>query len=186
MLLAGLFGLVSLVSPGAVAAEPPLPPDRAALHRPLHLPRLKRGSRCPVSPSRIGSPGTQETLTGSGPAFLVGVGGAGGATVNMIFSYPDEQGWYGQKTPWMVSREYEGPLLVRAARIDRRGPVRFAYGYGQHLRELYWAAGADQSLPRNPNYRFLASSTLVRARGCYGFQIDGTSFSRVIIVRVRG
>jgi hypothetical protein len=114
------------------------------------------------------------------------VGSADPATINMIFSYPDELGWYAQKTPWWISREYEGPLLVRGARIDRRGQVRFAYGYGQHRRELYWEAGADQSLPPNPDYRFLASTTLVRARGCYAFQVDGTSFSRVIVMRVRG
>jgi hypothetical protein len=104
----------------------------------------------------------------------------------MIFSYPDEQGWYGQKTPWLISKEYDGPLLVRGGRIDRRGQVRFALGYGDHLRELYWEAGADQSLPPNPDYRFLASATLVRTRGCYAFQVDGESFSRVIVVRVRG
>jgi hypothetical protein len=139
-----------------------------------------------VSSTVVSALGSQVRLIGRGPAFLVDVGRADPATIYMNFSFPDGQGWYAQKTPWMVSREYEGPLLVRAARIDRRGPVRFAYGYGQHLRELYWAAGADQSLPRNPDYRFLASSTLVRTRGCYGFQIDGTSFSSVIVARVRG
>ena len=104
----------------------------------------------------------------------------------MNFAYPDGQGWYAQKTPWVISREYSGALLVRGARIDRRGQVRFALGYGDHLRELYWEAGADQSLKPDPDYRFLASSTLVRTRGCYAFQVDGESFSRVIVVRVRG
>ena len=104
----------------------------------------------------------------------------------MIFSSPDRQGWYGQKTPWVISRKYKGPLLARGARIDRRGQVRFAYAYGQHLRELYWEAGADQGSPPDPDYRFLAAETLVRARGCYAFQADGTSFSTVIVMRVRG
>lgn len=104
----------------------------------------------------------------------------------MNFAYPDGQGWYGQKTPWVISREYSGALLVRGARIDRRGQVRFALGYGDHLRELYWEAGADQSLTPDPDYRFLASATLVRTRGCYAFQVDGESFSRVIVVRIRG
>ena len=131
------------------------------------------------------APGAQR-LNGRGPAFLVGVGGADAATINMNFSYPDELGWYGQKTPWSISREYDGPLLVRGARIDRRGQVRFAYGNGEHWRELYWEAGADQSLPPNADYRFLASTTLVRTRGCYAFQVDGTSFSKVIVMRVRG
>jgi hypothetical protein len=116
----------------------------------------------------------------------MGVGGAPAATIYMNFSFPDEQSWYAQKTPWWISRDYDGALLMRAARIDRRGQVRFAYGEGQHLRELYWEAGADQGIPPNPEYRFLASATLVRVRGCYAFQVDGTSFSQVIVMRVRG
>jgi hypothetical protein len=110
------------------------------------------------------APTTGQKLNGRGPAFLVALDPA---TIYMNFAFPDERGWYAQKTPWVISREYEGALLVRAARIDRRGPVRFARGYGEHLRELYWEAGADQSLVPEPEYRFLASSTLVRARGCY-------------------
>jgi hypothetical protein len=186
MVLASLI-VVSLLSPGpAPATSPPVPATQAALHRPLHLPKLKRGARCPLSPSRVGAPETQQRLNGRGPVFLVGVGHADAATINMTFSSPDAQGWYAQKTPWVVSRGYEGPLLVRAARIDRRGKVRFAYGSGQHLPELYWQEGADQSLPPDPNYRLLTSETLVRSRGCYAFQVDGTSFSNIIVMRVRG
>jgi hypothetical protein len=184
MLLAGLIGLVSLVSPGSAPAVTPPPPSAAdALRRPLHLPKLKRGARCPLSPSRLWSPTTGQRLNGRGPAFLVATEAA---TVRMNFAYSDEQGWYAQKTPWVIGREYGGALLVRGARIDRRGQVRFARGYGEHLRELYWDAGADQSLTPDPAYRFLASATLVRARGCYAFQVDGESFSRLIVVRVRG
>ncbi len=187
MLLAGLIGLVSLVSPGSTpAVTPPSPSAADALRRPLHLPKLKRGARCPLSPSRMWAPETGQRLNGRGPVYLIGVGRADPATINMIFSFPDEQGWYAGKTPWWISREYEGALLVRGGRIDRRGGVRFARGYGEHLRELYWEAGADQSLVPEPEYRFLASSTLVRARGCYAFQIDGSSFSRIVVVRVRG
>jgi hypothetical protein len=186
MWLAGLIGMVSLVSPGVVPAQQAPPPVADALHRPLHLPKLKRGARCPLSPSRMWGPGTGQRLNGRGPVYLIGVGRADPATINMIFSFPDELGWYAGKTPWWISRKYEGPLLVRGARLDRRGQVRFARGYGEHLRELYWEAGADQSLPPNPDYRFLASATLVRSRGCYAFQADGTSFSRVIVMRVRG
>jgi hypothetical protein len=184
MLLASLIGMVSLVSPGAMPSTPPAPPSPAdALRRPLHLPKLKRGARCPISPSSMWAPTTGQRLNGRGPAFLVALDPA---TIYMNFAFPDERGWYAQKTPWVISREYEGALLVRAARIDRRGPVRFARGYGEHLRELYWEAGADQSLVPEPEYRFLASSTLVRARGCYAFQIDGSSFRRIVVVRVRG
>jgi hypothetical protein len=182
MVVAGLLSVVSFVAPGAPPGlVSPTPADD--LRRPLHLPKVKAGRRCPVSPGHIWAPATGQHVNGRGPAFLVSLESG---TVRMNFSFPDEQGWYAQKTPWVISREYDGPLLVRGARLDRRGPVRFARGYGEHLRGLYWDAGADQSLVRDPTYRFLASSTLVRSRGCYGFQVDGDSFSRVIVVRVRG
>jgi hypothetical protein len=154
-----------------------------APHRPLHLPDLPPGKRCPISPSHSARWGTDglQMLTGRGPVYLIGDG-----TISIALSTPDTLGWQGQKTPWAVRRSYEGPILVRGARIGRRGQVRFAYGYGDHLRELRWDAGADQGLPPDPAYRFLASETLFRGPGCYAFQIDGTSFSKVIVVRVAG
>jgi hypothetical protein len=97
----------------------------------------------------------------------------------------DSLGWYGQKTPWAISRSYDGPILVRGARIGQRGEMRFAHGYGEHLRELYWESGVDQGSPPDPDFRFLASATLFRAPGCYAFQIDGSSFSRIVVVRVK-
>jgi hypothetical protein len=153
-----------------------------APHRPLHLPHLRPGKRCPITPSQTARWGTDglQTLTGRGPVYLIGDG-----TISIALSARDSLGWYGQKTPWAIRRSYDGPILVRGARIDRRGQVRFAYGYGDHLRELQWNAGADQGLPPDPSFRFLASGTLFRATGCYAYQIDGTSFSKIVVVRVR-
>jgi hypothetical protein len=153
------------------------------LHRPLHFPRLAPGQRCPVSPSQPVSWGTagQQRLTGRGPAYLIGLSGAPGGTISIAGSARDGLGWYGQKTPWAIRRSYDGPILVRGARIGRRGQVRFAPAYGDHFRELQWDAGADQGSPPDPDFRFLASATLVRVPGCYAFQIDGSSFSKIIV-----
>ena len=164
----------------ALASTPPVSDD---LHRPLHLPRLAPGKRCPMSPSASAPWRTGQPLIGRGPVYLVGVGGAPG--ISIALSARDALGWYGQKTPWVIDRSYAGPILVRGARIGRRGQVRFAHGYGDHLRELQWDANVDQGSPPNPNYRFLASATLFRSPGCYAFQIDGTVFSKIIVVRVR-
>jgi hypothetical protein len=90
--------------------------------------------------------------------YLITVGGAG--TISIALSARDGLGWFEQKTPWLIDRSYDGPVLVRGARIGRRGQVRFAHGHGEHLRELQWEAGADQGLPPDPTYRFLASATL--------------------------
>jgi hypothetical protein len=157
-----------------------------APHRPLHLPHLRSGKHCPISRSHVVHQGThgEQTLSGRGPTYLIAVGGARGGTISIASSNRDKLGWYGQKTPWGIDRSYEGPILVRGARIDRRGQLRFAHGYGDHLPELDWAADADQGSPPDPGFRFLASATLFRAAGCHAFQIDGSSFSEVIVVLV--
>jgi len=124
-------------------------------------------------------------LTGRGPAYLIVVGDAPPGTISIALSARDRLGWYGQKTPWAIDRSYDGPILVRGARIGRRGQVRFAYEYGDHLREIHWGTGTDQGSPPDPDFRFLASATLFRASGCYAFQVDGTSFSEIVVVRVR-
>jgi hypothetical protein len=178
----GLIGLT--LGFGVLTAGLALAQGRPSpLRRPLHLPQLGPGRRCPVSPSHP-APWASQAFNGRGPVYLVGVAGTQGGTLAIDFSAPDKSGWYGQKTPWAIKRSYNGPILIRGGRIDQPGKARFAYGSGQHLRELYWKSGANQALPPDPNFRFLASETLVRRPGCYAYQIDGTSFSQNIVVRV--
>ena len=110
------------------------------------------------------------------------VGGAKGAKIDISKSQPDALGWRGQKTPWLVARSYDGPLLIRGRRLDGSTGVRFALGYGDHRLRLFWA-----DVPRRnvvAGYLGIPSSVLVREPGCYGFQIDGTSFSERLVVRV--
>jgi hypothetical protein len=180
MVLVGL-AVVFAVAGASVTPAASSSAGTGAPHRRLHLPHLRPGKRCPISLSQTARWGTvgQLTLTGRGPAYLIG-----GGRISIALSARDSLGWYGQKTPWAIRRSYGGPILVRGARIDRRGQVRFAHGYGDHLRELQWDAGADQGLPADPSFRFLASGTLFRAAGCYAYQIDGTSFSKIVVVRV--
>jgi len=89
------------------------------------------------------------------------------------------------------AHERRRPALERdrpGVRDERRrcGPVRFAPSHGRHLRELRFPAGADASsdLGLNPRFRVMATTTLFRRGGCHGFQVDGTSFSKVIVMRV--
>jgi hypothetical protein len=150
------------------------------LRRPLHLPHLASGSACPVRESSRSAAG--RPLNGASPVYLMSVGEAGAGVIQVSEAYRDAKGWVGQKTPWLVERRYGGPMLVRGARLDEDGPVRFAKGYGQYLAELRFVAGEHNSL--NGTFRGLASTTLFRSPGCYGFQVDGTSFSRVIVMQV--
>jgi hypothetical protein len=113
-------------------------------------------------------------------------------TLDISQSLVDDKGFRGQKTPWLVRASYRGLVLIRAARIDgARTPVGLAKVYGQHLSELRFrtgesngARGRVEGLPGR--YRFLVSSAGFRAPGCYAFQIDGLSFSSVIVIRVQG
>jgi len=187
-----VLGLVcAAVALGAGAATAGTTQDDpwAGLRRPLHLPHIKAGHTCPAS--RGGGQSGGQTLYGRGPVYLIGLQGTSKATVGIGDSARDALGWYGQKTPWAITRSYTGPILVRGARIGRKGRVhgpkgqmRFAYGYGAHLKELHWESGADQGLPPDPNFRFLASASLFRRTGCYAYQIDGTSFSEIVVARV--
>jgi hypothetical protein len=151
------------------------------LHRPLHLPAVATGAACHVTGGKR-LPGW--VRNGSGPAFLMGVGNAPPGVIDISESQADAQGWRGQKTPWAVRRRYRGPVLIRGERIDEAGVVKFALGYGQHLSELRWPAG--RSVISGGAYRWWASATLFRAPGCYAFQADGTSFSKVVVMRVSG
>jgi len=104
--------------------------------------------------------------------------------IDISQSQTDALGWRGQKTPWAVRWRYQGRVLIRGQRIDEVGPVRFAVGYGQHLKELRWPAG--RSVHPKGAYRFWAAGTLFRSPGCYAFQADGTSFSTVVVMHVTG
>jgi hypothetical protein len=110
------------------------------------------------------------------------VGGARGARIDISQSQTDAAGWRGQKTPWLVSRSYRGPLLIRGRHLNGSAGVRFALGYGDHRVRLFWPR-----IPRKnvvAGYFGLPSSVLVRQPGCYGFQIDGSTFTEHIVVRV--
>jgi hypothetical protein len=179
-----LFVVAVLASVASVARAGD---DWKRLHRPLHVPQAS--GACPTSPTKILG---KWTLSVAAPVYLEDVGSAPvPGTIDLSLSQVDDNGWRGQKTPWLLPSSYRGPVLIRGARIDRSGEMRFAKGYGDHLGELRFrtgesngARGRVQGLPGR--YRFLASSTLFRAPGCYAFQIDGMSFSAVIVMRVTG
>jgi hypothetical protein len=160
--------------------------DWKLLHRALHLPHAD--ATCPMSPTRrLGKWPFSYSL----PVYLQNVGPAPvPGEIDVSQSIPDRQGWLGQKTPWLVPASYRGPVLIRGARIDAPGSNSFAKGFGDHLGELRYRTGESNGA-RNRitglpgRYRFLASSAGFRSGGCYAFQIDGTSFSAVIVMRVK-
>jgi hypothetical protein len=159
--------------------------DYTALEqRPFHAPALDASGGCPVSTQRQVTPDTGGTLpaVGNGPAYVTGkalvvigvaLGGGGG-------------GSHGGKTPpphttssvrqvWLIA-PYNGPILVRARRIDGDGTVRF--GVGQNgvggTSELRLAGGGTHWISSSTD--FVADSA-----GCYAFQVDGNGFSYPVV-----
>lgn len=152
------------------------------LRRPLRVPRLTPGSVCPASRpdddvdwAHYGvRPGI-----GDGPAYPIGFEQPGSV---LTFEYPPNprsgfagSAWSGQKVLWytLPTPNGPGPILVRGRQLDGPNEVRFE-GFRLPAKEL-----TITNLYDRPSY------TRLRAPGCYGYQIDGASFSRIIVFEAR-
>lgn len=160
-----------------------LPPS---LTRPLRLPRIRAGHRCPATPGReINSPRAIRGLyLGTGPVRPKVGGGYGdqpGAARGIVhFDSGTQAGWHGFKTIWAVDSSYTGPVIIRGARLDRPGAMFF--GESPTSSELIIPGG--RTLNEYDGVRTAPGGTWVRNAGCYGWQIDGPNLSEVIIVSV--
>lgn len=159
--------------------------DWAPLRTPLRLPTVASGAKCPVS--RVDSRIQWDRIRtfgsgiGPGPAYP-GLGNHGG----LLFADRSQYGgpWFAEKVFWYVRPSYRGPVLIRGARLD--GPESIGFnGRRQPDPELRIEPGQTVHWRgQPPGSRGVPSAVRVRAPGCYGFQIDGTSFSRVVVVTV--
>jgi hypothetical protein len=164
------------------------PPDPwAPLRRPLALPRLEPGAPCPVSPVDASVAWEAAHIfggsgVGPGPVYP-GLGTAPflNAPADTQFGGP----WHGQKVFWYVTPAYRGPVLIRGRRLD--GPEWMRFDEGRlPAAELRIEEGETVSWDgQPPGSRGRPSGVRVRASGCYGVQIDGTEFSRVVVFEVR-
>jgi hypothetical protein len=92
--------------------------------------------------------------------------------------------WHGQKVFWYVLPTYRGPVLLRGRRLDGPEEMRFDGGR-EPPREIRIAPGETVSWDgRQEGSRGRPSAVRVRATGCYGVQVDGTSFTRTVVFRV--
>jgi hypothetical protein len=162
-------------------------PPWTKLRRPLHLPRVSAEAKCPVS--RVDRRVDWEPINifgtsgiGRGPVYP-GLGGTGGR----LTATPDTQyggTWAGGKVFWYLKPSYRGRVLIRGRRLDNRQRLGFN-GRARPNRELRIEPGQTvfwQGQP--PGSRGVPSSVRVRTPGCYGVQIDGTTFSRVVVFTV--
>ncbi len=173
------LSLVAAAQVGATASATTPPAVWKFLHRPLHLPYVGAGAPCPRSKAGRAAPHTGYTL-GTGPVYVV---------LGFSFPPPDPRGvvslkdakarwgWHWWKTLWAFSPRYRGPVLIRGRRLDDRWPIEFLI-----LPHRY----AELRVPPRRSRRWfdVPSSSGYQAAGCYGFQIDGTSFSRAVIFKI--
>ncbi|HJQ74760.1 MAG TPA: hypothetical protein VJ814_07735 [Gaiellaceae bacterium] len=161
---------------------------RSSLQRPLHLPHVASGARCPVSHVDGRIPFVRRfgvaVGIGQGPAYPIGIP-KGRLDLAPARNF-DSRKWAGQKVLWLVLPRYRGPVLIRGGRIDRPGRVRFDSGNVPPLSLRIGpttTSGNPTSPVPPPGTRYRPSFTRVRGPGCYAYQIDGTSFSRVVVFR---
>lgn len=154
--------------------------DWQALHRPLHLPTVAPGAPCPAAQEHSLAPDFALAL-GGGPVYPVAPWSHGTFSIDESMN---KQGWYYLKVLWVSRPEYTGPILIRGQQID--GPNALLFGSsltGQDLLpELELPAGSGGPSPHG--WSGWPSYTMPRAPGCYAYQVDGLSFTEVIVFRV--
>jgi hypothetical protein len=153
------------------------------LRRPLHLPEIPPGEPCPVSPvdeqvdwdstGIFGGSGT-----GRGPAYP-GLGGGDGR----VYANEPRDGWYGGKVFWYVKPGYRGKVLIRGRRLDGPGMLRFSESSPRRAPELRIGPRDTVQWGGPQGSRGVPSGTHFKAPGCYGYQVDGRRFSRVVVFR---
>jgi hypothetical protein len=182
---AGGIGGIEIGLRGTTDITFPITNDPFAFRKPLHLPKLAPGAACPVSqPSAdvdFHAYGIAPGL-GNGPAYPVGM--ASGTLELAPAANFRSKAWGGQKVLWFVLPSYTGPVLIRGGRLDAKGVVRFENGNvppKQLVITRSTATPGGVTPPADARYR--PSYTRLQGPGCYAYQIDGTTFSEIVVFR---
>jgi hypothetical protein len=182
-----LVGAALLV---AAATAPVAASDQVpwtALRRPLHLPILVPGARCPVSNVDRSVPWGRIRIFGAsgiGPGPVYPGLGATSGLLNVVKDTQYGSEWQGQKVFWYIAPSYRGRVLVRGRRLDGRGWLGFN-GTRVPRDELRIEPYDTVSWSGQPRYsRGIPSGVRALTSGCYGAQMDGTTFSKVVVFQV--
>jgi hypothetical protein len=115
---------------------------------------------------------------GKGPVTAI-IGQSGDLVHGIVdLASSNVTGWYGLKTDWAISPRYTGWVIVRGKQLDGNGLVA----------ALGDATVGAIVIPPGPTantfagWREQPSGTYVKGPGCYGFQVDGSSFSEHIVI----
>jgi hypothetical protein len=182
-----LLALLTLLALALVACEtahilPPTPtvtatrpPDdwTALRQRPLRLPTLAAGVTCPINHAHQVSSQYGPGI-GDGPAYAA-IGGDGVLTFQPPATF-ESTAWGGSKVLWYFALAVRGPVLIRGHQLDGPNELRFDEGALPPAELAISAAGAGPGgWSGRPSY------TRVRAAGCYAYQVDGVTFTEVVV-----
>lgn len=154
----------------------------ARLWRPLSLPTVAPGEPCPVS--RRHAISRKVRGTGTGPIYSTHV-------IPWVVPFPAPEnsiaagtGWSVDKTPLVSKKRFRGALLVRGARIDGQGDLGFSGPAGRRpFAAMQFAAGRSGS--EVADLHGWPVIVWMTAPGCYAFQIDTKTTSRLLVFRVQ-
>jgi hypothetical protein len=160
------------------------------LRRPLSLPAVPAGGACPVSEVHTmpkgGGFNTDYPAIGEGPFRATGQADWGFADPPPIEEPYTDTDWRSAKVIWHVDPTYSGPLLLRGARIDGPGELRFDRylgALGQGDAPTGYEELAYPAMTGDPGLRTPPSGVYLTSPGCYAIQVDGTTFSQIIVFR---
>jgi hypothetical protein len=151
-----------------------------AFWRALKLPMVGAGQACPAS--RLHKISGSMRGVGPGPVYSTHV-----IPWVVLFPPPENSiaagtGWSVDKTPLVWRKHFRGSFLIRGARIDGEGELGFSGPGGRPFAAMQFAAGrAGLEVAGLHGWPVLVWMT---TPGCYAFQIDGKTFSRVVVFRV--
>lgn len=147
--------------------------------RPLQFPAVSVDAACPTSQERLIRPyegAFQEFLVlGEGPAYPTI---PAGPKLVHDSTWTAQDGRRYHKGLWIVAESYLGPVLARGRHLHGTAEIHFDDGLSPPSNEL-----RIEAIPSG--YRDRPSSWSVSEAGCYAIQIDGSTFSKVVVFEVR-
>jgi hypothetical protein len=149
----------------------------ALQQRPLKLPRLASDATCPFEAGH-GIAANVGNVQGQGPvyAFWSNASTLGVMQSNVL-----------QQVAWYIDPSYTGPVLVRGRQLDGSGVLTFHGGLDQASYHGDWAKAPNLPALRlmadahEPAWAPLLTWVNVPGEGCYGYQVDGSNFSYIIV-----
>jgi len=155
-------------------------PIPAALNRPPHFPALGPGGHCRATPGRpITTADFGGIALGNGPVRVV-IANAGDLRHGVADLSPSSSPpWIALKTLWFSVPSYQGPFIIRAERLGHPGPV--ALGEAPTVAPLVVPPGP--TLNGTEGWREAPGGLWVKTAGCYAWQVDGLTFSEIVVVQ---